>query len=83
MLKVSACSVVHERTEEEPFEIVVGSAERVQASVGGGGGSSVTVMVAVHITEPPGPVAVPVYVTVASGETDVEPPATGVTEPMP
>ena len=36
-----------------------------------------------HVTEPPAPVAVPVYVVVVVGETEDEPPATGETEPMP
>ncbi len=35
------------------------------------------------MTEPPEPVAVPVNVVVAVGETDVVPEATGVTEPIP
>ena len=41
-----------------------------------------TVTVAEHVTEPPEPVAVPVYVVITVGEIVREPEATGVTEPM-
>ena len=47
------------------------------------GGTAVTVTVAEHVTEPPAPVAVPVYVVVLVGETLLEPLATDVTEPTP
>ena len=50
-------------------------------SGGGGGGVSVTVTVVLQFTEPPGPLAVPVYVVVSSGKTDFDPDAIGVTEP--
>ena len=48
-----------------------------------GAGGEVTVTVAEHVTEPPAPVAVPVYVVVLVGETLLEPLATDVTEPTP
>ena len=43
----------------------------------------VTVTAAVHVTEPPAPVAVPVYVVVVVGETDCVPASIGVTAPIP
>lgn len=63
---------------------MVGLAESVQIGAGGGGGGgcgTVTVTVALHCTEPPEPMAVPVYVVVTGGITDVMPDATGVTTP--
>ncbi|KKW45342.1 MAG: hypothetical protein UY97_C0025G0006 [Parcubacteria group bacterium GW2011_GWB1_57_6] len=83
ILKAVAFSVVQVRVEEEPDVTEVGSAASVQASTGEGGGVTVTVTLAAHCTEPPGPVAVPVYVVVTAGATDVEPDSTGVTEPTP
>ena len=77
-----ALIVVHESVDEEPLLTVAGLAERVQTGAGGGG-VAVTTIVAVHVTEPPAPVAVPVYVVVAVGDTGFEPDATGVTAPMP
>lgn len=56
--------------------------ESTQAGGGGGGGVEVTVMVVAHVTVPPGPVAVPVYVVLVVGDTDFVPPATGVTLPI-
>ena len=49
---------------------------------GGGGGVEVIVTSVVQVTVPPGPVAVPVYVVLAVGDTLVEPELTGVTLPM-
>ena len=49
----------------------------------GAGGVAATVMLAEHVAVPPAPAAVPVYMIVAAGVTDVEPEATGVTEPTP
>lgn len=56
--------------------------ESVHAGVVGGGGV-VTVIVVWHVTGPFGPVPESVYVVVEEGETDVEPPATGVVVPTP
>jgi 2-keto-3-deoxy-galactonokinase len=81
MTKVSASVVVHESDEDEPVWIVPGLAESVQVGAAGGGGVLVTVTVVEHVTEPPEPVAVPVYVVEVVGETEVLPEATGVTEP--
>ena len=72
--------VVHVSVEEEPETIEVGEATRVQD---GAFGTSVIVTVATQVTVPPAPVAVKVYVVVELGETEAEPPATGVTAPMP
>lgn len=84
MLNVVAFDVVHDSVDEEPLLIVVGEAISVQTGALGGGGADVTVIVAVHVTEPPAPVAVPVYVvTPSGGVTVLEPAATGVTEPIP
>ncbi|MEK7515749.1 MAG: hypothetical protein AAB555_02365 [Patescibacteria group bacterium] len=77
-----AFAVVHESTEEEPLLIVEGFAESVHTGGGGGGGGGVTTIAAAQVTEPPAPVAVPVYVVVAVGETDMVLDATGVTSPM-
>lgn len=79
-----AFAVVHERVDGLPICTEAGEAVRVQVGAVGGGGAAVTVTAAAQVTEPPDPVAVPVYVVVvAVGETDFEPEATGVTEPMP
>ena len=51
--------VVHESVEESPGTIESGSAESVQASVGGGG-AELTVTVAVQVAVPPEPVTVAV-----------------------
>jgi hypothetical protein len=77
-----ALVVVHERSVEAPVVISVEAAESTHVGAVGGGGAAVTVIVALHCTEPPAPVAVPVYVTVVAGVTVVLPDATGVTEPM-
>lgn len=55
--KVVAFWVVHESVEEPPELMVVGFAVSVQATEGGG--LEVTTTVAVHVTVPPAPVAVP------------------------
>ena len=81
ILNVLAFVVVHESVEEFPVCIIVGFAVNVQVGAGGGGGSAVTVTVVEQVTEPPAPVAVPVYVLVEVGETEREPLATGVTAP--
>jgi hypothetical protein len=52
--------VVQERIEEPPEFTFVGFAESVQVGADGGGGVAVTVTVALQVTEPPEPVAVPV-----------------------
>ena len=52
-----------------PAPTIDGVAESVQVGTGGGGGVEVTPIVAVQCTVPPEPVAVPVYVVVAIGET--------------
>ena len=77
-----ALEVTQERVAGEPFCIEDGDAERVHVGVGGGGGRAVTVTVVAQVTEPPAPVAVPVYVAVTRGEMDREPDATGVTAPI-
>ena len=79
MEKLVAFVVVQESVEESPAMMDVGLAPSVQ--VGGGGGE--TTMLALQCTVPPAPVAVSVYVVLAVGDTDFEPLATGVTEPMP
>ena len=56
----------------------VGLAESVQV---GAGGVSVTVTFTPQVTEPPGPVAVPVYVVVTSGVIEREPETGGIIEP--
>ena len=66
--------MVHESVVDSPVVMDEGLAESEQ--VGGGGG--VTVMVVEQVTDPPGPVAVPVYVVLSTGETLVEPLVTGV-----
>ena len=66
--------VVQESVVESPAVIGVGVAESEQVGRGGG----VTVTVVAQVTEPPGPVAVPVYVVLSTGETLVEPLVTGV-----
>jgi hypothetical protein len=43
----------------------------------------VTVTVVLHVTVPPAPVAVPVYTVVDVGDTECDPLATGVTDPIP
>jgi hypothetical protein len=80
--KVVAFVVFHDNVEDDPGRIAVGFAESVQVGADGGGGV-VIVTVAVQVTEPPGPVAVPVYVVFAVGETDFVPEATGVEVPTP
>lgn len=81
MTNLAAFFVVHVRTEVPPVVTEVGEAESVH--VGAFGFSHrLTVTVAVHVTLPPEPVAVPVYVVVSVGLTEVEPEATGVTAPM-
>ena len=45
--------------------------------------AGVTVTVAARVIVPPAPVIVAVYVVVVVGDTDREPPETGVTDPMP
>lgn len=80
---VATFCVVQVSVELPPGLIVVGDAESVQTGTTCGG-SKVTVMVAAQVTvRPLISVAVPVYVVVRSGETDLEPPETGVTEPTP
>jgi hypothetical protein len=59
-VNVDALVVVHDSVEAEPLVTEDGSAESVQVGALGGGGAVVTVTVAVHVTVPPGPVAVPV-----------------------
>ena len=80
--KVTAFVVVQESEMVSPAFMIDALAERLQAGAPGGGGVVVTVTVAEHVIEPPDPVAVPVYVVVVVGETDFEPEATGVTEPI-
>ena len=55
--------VVHESVVELPATIEYGSAESVHVGAGGGGGGEI-VMVFSHITVPPLPVAVSLYVCV-------------------
>ena len=62
---------------EEPELIVV-----LNPVQDGAGGAAVTVTVAEHVTEPPAPVAVPVYVVVTVGLTYFDPEDTDVTEPI-
>ena len=72
--------VVHARLEAVPSTIVLGDAVRVQV----GAGWSVTATVSAQVlVNPFAPVTVPVYVVVTLGETEREPPTTGVTEPIP
>ena len=80
--RVSAFVEVHESVEEPPVVTVAGVAPSVQVGTGGGG-TGVTATVASHVAGPLGPVAVPMYVVVAVGETAVVPPGTGVLSPMP
>ena len=75
----AAFVVVHDTVEELPEMMTLGEAVSVQVGAGGGG---VTVTVVEHVTVPPAPVAVPVYVLEMLGETLIEPLATGETEPM-
>ena len=49
----------------------------------GAGGSAVTVIVTVQMAVPPAPLALPVYVVVTDGVTEVDPLETGVTAPTP
>ena len=70
---------VHDNVDDPPCAIDVGLAFNVHVGIGW----AVTVMTREHVLVPPGPVAVAVYVVVAVGDTLREPPATGVTEPMP
>lgn len=58
MMNVTAFVVVQESVEALPRATEVGLAERVQVGAPGVGGITTTVVV--QITEPPGPVAVPV-----------------------
>ncbi len=81
--KETAFVVVHVSVELLPSTMVTGFEERVQVGAEGGGGGTFTLTIAVHDAVPPGPVAVPVYVVVAVGDTEREPLATGVTPPMP
>jgi hypothetical protein len=76
-----ALLVVQASDEELPVWMAFGVATRVHVGPAGGGG--VTVIVAVQVEVPPGPVAVPRYVVVFVGLTEREPDATGVTLPMP
>ena len=76
-----ALVVTQDKDDEPPTVIEDGVAVRVQ--VGAGTGFALTETVALQVTEPPEPVAVPVYVVVATGETLLEPAATGETEPIP
>ena len=72
----------HDSVEELPLCIPGGFATSVQTGAFVTGGVSVTVTVAVQVTEPPEPVAVPVYIVVFIGDTDLVPASTGVTKPM-
>jgi hypothetical protein len=85
ILIVVAFVVVHESTAVDPEPTETGFAERVHAGVVPPAPPPVvvTVTAAAHVTEPPAPVAVPVYVVDVSGETDCVPAATGVTAPTP
>lgn len=80
--KLAALCVVHVSVEEPPGEMDVGEAVSVQTGPPEPG-PEVTLTVAAHVTVPPGPVAVPVYVVFAEGETLLVPPETGVTLPIP
>jgi hypothetical protein len=77
-----ALLVVQERVAELPEVIVEGLAERLQVGALGGGGTGVTVTEMAHVTVPPGPLTVAVYVVLVVGETLLEPPETGVAAPM-
>jgi len=69
MERTSALVMVHASMNDAPAEMVSGLAESVHEGAGGW----VTATVAKQCAVPPTPVAVPVYVTVAAGETDCEP----------
>jgi hypothetical protein len=76
--------VVHDSVDAEPVCTDVGEAMRTQVGAGGGGGVAVTMTIAEHVTVPPAPVAVPVYVVLAtSAPVVVAPFDTGVSAPMP
>lgn len=75
----TAFFVVQERIEVPGPVNEVCDAESVQTGAEG----VVIVMLAGQVTVPPAPVAVSVYVVFFVGETEVEPPETGVTEPTP
>jgi|CXWL01.1.fsa_nt_gi hypothetical protein len=79
MVNDVAFVVFHESVDGEPVCTEEGEADRVHV---GGGGAAVTVTVVEHVTVPPEPEAVPVYVVVTAGETDREPEVTGVTKPI-
>jgi hypothetical protein len=64
-----ASVTVHTSVDALPRVIVLGAAEKVMT----GAASRVTVTCAEE--EPPGPVALSLYVVVAAGETDVDPEA--------
>ncbi len=87
IVNVVACVVLQVSVEVFPFFISLGDAESVHVGFSGGGGGGgkphSTLMMILHVAVPPGPVTVALYVVVSVGETTFEPPATGVTEPMP
>ena len=83
MTNVVAFAVVHESEEVLPAGMEGGEAESVQVGApGGGGGGGVTLICTEQWATPPGPMAVPEYVVVATGATIIEPPTTGITGPM-
>ena len=69
-----ALAVAQVRVVELPAVIVVGLADSEPV---------ITVTVAARVIGAPAPAIVAVYVVVVVGETEIDPPAIGVTEPMP
>lgn len=82
MTNFTAFAVVHESVDEPPAVIDAGFAVSVQDGMIAEGGLTVTVAAQVEVW-PSELVTVPEYTVVAVGETEREPPATGVTPPTP